>query len=117
MLIVYFCTTTGFVISMHYCMDRMNVPGICPMHKKGGKCGMKNKDGCCRDHVKVVKLQTVHLTPEDLPAEFPAPAAGLTTTEFVLSPLEHFNSEGMVIVGSPPGNVQDTWLHNRVLRI
>lgn len=58
-LLAYFTVTSGFAVSLHYCMDELS--GIelgtesadtCP------KCGMEAETapgGCCRDEVKLVQ--------------------------------------------------------------
>ena len=61
LLLVYFTVSTGFVVSMHYCMDRFDSAELGhAADSKCQKCGM-HKDGCCHDEVKVVKLQLAHV--------------------------------------------------------
>ena len=59
-LVIYMVVSSGFAVSTHYCMDekqsvelgtsKKEVCDICGMHKSKSK-------GCCRDEVKVIKLQ------------------------------------------------------------
>ena len=59
LLLVYFTVNTGFVINLHYCMDKMASIELGSSQKeKCGKCGMpaSKKAGCCHDVIKVVKL-------------------------------------------------------------
>ena len=116
-LLVYFCATTGFVISLHYCMDRFDSAEIgAKKNDRCGKCGM-HKNGCCWDDVKVVKLQTFHLASKIKAGNFSAPAIQILTTEFILYPFKNFNSSKDSIAHSPPLSDQDTYLQNRVFRI
>lgn len=60
LLLLYFVVSTGFVVSVQYCMDKANgVELVETAHKECGKCGMtiKINDGCCKDDVKVLKVQ------------------------------------------------------------
>jgi len=59
--LLYIITTSGVVVNVHYCMGAVasvtyghEAPESC------GKCGMKEKDGCCHSELKVVKLDDVH---------------------------------------------------------
>lgn len=60
-LLTYFTVTSGFAVSLHYCMDELSgmelgteTADTCP------KCGMDAETapgGCCRDEVKLVQLK------------------------------------------------------------
>src|SRR4051812_32941329 len=70
LLLIYFSLSTGFVVSMHYCMNRFDSAQLGSSHKDHcHKCGMHN-DGCCRDEVAVIKLQTAHMSSELTPSDF-----------------------------------------------
>ena len=61
-LIIYFVTTTGATLQIHYCMGKFAGWSIAGNStKECGKCGMKqepNEDnGCCKDENKLVKIQ------------------------------------------------------------
>lgn len=117
-LIVYISATTGFVISMHYCMDRFDSAEIgSSKNDKCPRCGMHKKEGCCRDDVRVVKLQTFHRTPKTIAPDLPAPLPQIVTTEFLLSPFQNFQPAVVSIPHSPPLAEQETYLKNRVFRI
>ena len=116
-LLVYFCATTGFVISLHYCMDRFDSAELgATKNDRCNKCGM-HKNGCCWDDVKVVRLQTSHLASKINIDEFAAPAIQSLTTGFILSPFENVSSAKNSFAHSPPLSEQDTYLRNRVFRI
>ena len=60
LILVLFLVNTGFVVNMHYCMNRLQTVEIGKTEKEScGKCGMstEDSDGCCRSESKIVKLQ------------------------------------------------------------
>lgn len=62
---IYMLVSTGFVISVHYCMNKID--GYSFGTEKVdtcGKCGMHVEDakGCCKDETQVVKLDLDQLT-------------------------------------------------------
>lgn len=57
MAFVYIVVASGVAVNIHYCMGKLtgvdysyNNDGTC------GKCGMKNKKGCCHNDFKIVKI-------------------------------------------------------------
>ena len=62
-LITYGFTTVGATIHLHFCMDKFVGASLWhSSNNKCGKCGMteKNKNGCCKDEHKQIKLKTDH---------------------------------------------------------
>ena len=60
LLLIYFTVTTGFVVSVHYCMNKLDSIQLGDnSSEECGKCGMHVEDsgGCCKDDVKLVKMQ------------------------------------------------------------
>jgi hypothetical protein len=58
--LVYFGTSIGATIHMHYCMGEITGWGLTVnASQKCGKCGMEksvnNGVGCCKDEIKVIK--------------------------------------------------------------
>ena len=54
---MYLLVSSGVVVNMHYCMGKLASLGIGHHDSKTcDKCGMDNT-GCCKDEVKVVKIQ------------------------------------------------------------
>jgi len=54
---MYLLVSSGVVVNMHYCMGKLASLGIGHHDSKScSKCGMDNT-GCCKDEVKVVKIQ------------------------------------------------------------
>jgi hypothetical protein len=54
---IYLLVSSGVVVNLHYCMGKLSSMGLIHHDSKTcGNCGMDN-NGCCKDEVKVVKLQ------------------------------------------------------------
>ncbi|NTS42263.1 hypothetical protein HRG84_15280 [Flavisolibacter sp. BT320] len=119
-LLVYFTVSTGFVVSVHYCMDRLNGMEWGESDtKECGKCGMPttDSDGCCKDEVKVVKLDVDHTYAKQLTADFSLHLPAVITVNYLFTtPVFQLATEEPVAHG-PPLSKQDTYLHNRVFRI
>lgn len=119
-LLVYFVVSTGFVVSVHYCMDQFQSLQLgdskhddCPV------CGMPIKQGrgCCKDEVKVVKLQVDQTTAKISTPDFALPAVPTPLTSYVISPVVVELKPATPIANGPPINEQDLYLRNRVFRI
>src|SRR5689334_23577069 len=119
LLITYFTASTGFVVVRHYCMDRFTSAQIgADTNEKCAKCGMHKSDGCCRDEVKVVKLQTSHLAGSINTEISPAPVAILTTQEFTQPSFFFLNHTELPVAHGPPlGSDQELYLQNCVFRL
>lgn len=118
LLLVYFTVSTGFVVSLHYCMDRLTSAEIgSSKTDKCNYCGMHKDGHCCRDDVKVVKLQTSHLASQISAAHFSLPFLSLASLTFFVSPFYNFTQASYVIAHSPPLSEQYTYLQNCVFRI
>jgi hypothetical protein len=117
-LIMYFTVSTGFVISLHYCMDRLDSTELGQSKQdKCPKCGMHKTHGCCHDEVKVVKLQLAHIASAHFYPAFSNPVAVAVETGFILSPLTQFTGYPSAIDSGPPLAFQDVYLRNHVFRI
>jgi hypothetical protein len=118
MLAVYAVMSTGFVVSLHYCMDQLNSAQL--GEKTSGKCdrcGMHKDGHCCWDDVKIVKIQTSHLTPNSS-IEVPSMAPALVTRfSYVMVPAFNVVRTSYPIAHGPPINKQDTYLTNCVFLI
>src|SRR5688500_9136263 len=91
LLLVYFTVNTGFVVNLHYCMHK--IAGIVlngEEHDSCGKCGMpvKDKEGCCREEVKVVKLYQDILPAFTIVPQFLAMATLGINSCYFLAPLQ-----------------------------
>jgi hypothetical protein len=121
LLAVFFVVNTGFVVNLHYCMDRYHSWELGTSEKeKCGTCGMKNSttNDCCRDEVKLIKLQQDQVHAKDLVVHFALPELILKTSSFLLlpfqntSPVSHYFDTGPPLISK-----QDTYLQNCVFRI
>jgi hypothetical protein len=55
--VFYLGLSCGFAFDMHFCMGKFSsVELFHTSDKKCGKCGMKNKNGCCESKVTFVKI-------------------------------------------------------------
>jgi len=121
LLLIYFAVSTGFIISMHYCMGKMDSAEIgFTANETCGKCGMETTDsnGCCRDEFKIVKLEMDQLAVKALAVDFSFTALLHSTTEYLLLPFRNFRDDENFIAHSPPLiSKQDTYLQNCVFRI
>lgn len=119
-LLVYFVVSTGFVVSVHYCMDKIRSfqLGDVSQHQCN-ECGMpiKDSDGCCKDEVKVVKLNVDQTIAKLVSADFSLPAVAVTCTNFLFTPLINEQKLTEPSTHGPPLSEQDIYLQNRVFRI
>ncbi len=109
------------MVSMHYCMNSFESVQVgAASSDKCGKCGMHTEDsnGCCRDEVKVVKLQM-----DTQIAKMLLPGLSLSPVELPLSqhlvlPFQNFEQAvEMVPTGPPLISSQPVYLSNRVFLI
>ena len=62
-LLVYFVTSSGATIQLHYCMDKLVGWSLTVKGKSNcSKCGMEKRDhkGCCHDENKTIRLDKDH---------------------------------------------------------
>lgn len=120
-LLVYFTVSTGFVVSMHYCMNKFDSVQVgLPKSETCGKCGMHTEDsgGCCRDEVKVVKLQQDTQVAKVLIASFTLVLAELPLSQHLHLPFQNFEQAHVVSATGPPLlSSPPIFLSNRVFRI
>ncbi len=57
--IAYLATSSGAVLTMHYCMGSLYAVNF-SQKNKCSKCGMKHEKKCCGQKVKVLKAQDAH---------------------------------------------------------
>ncbi len=110
-LFTYFAVSSGFVVSMHYCMDRLDSVELGQDHEdKCRKCGMHKDDGCCKDEVVMVKLETSHRAPAGIQTFLSLPMVRSVETGFLLTAFENFPHKNHRISHSPPLSEQDIYL-------
>jgi len=120
----YFAVTSGVVINFHYCMKRLaSVHLYETAADECGRCGMSTHEyeatGCCRDEVKLVKLEQdqnkLFVTSYDIPALEPV---AVIPSVFIVAALKNSNQRRHFHNHSPPLlSEQDTYLCNGVFRI
>lgn len=120
LLVVYFLVSTGFVVSVHYCMDKVNSLQLGDVVRdKCGKCGMPLKDagGCCKDEVKVFKMQVDQVFAKVVKADFSLPDVVSSYSQFLLTPLIREIKINAPLAHGPPLSKTDTYLQNCVFRL
>ncbi len=120
LLLVYFVVSTGFVVSVHYCMDKVNAIQLGDVaDDECNKCGMtiEDSDGCCKDDVKVIKMQVDQVIAKVLQADFSLPAIASFATQFLFTPLFSKIEKSEPVAHGPPLSEQDIYLQNGVFRI
>jgi hypothetical protein len=117
-VLVYLAVSTGFIVSVHYCMDSFDSAQLGNTeNEKCGRCGMHKADGCCRDEVTVVKLQTDHLAGQAVSVTLTSPEIEHHQTNYLVLPFKNFTVNCYSVAHSPPLDEQDTYLENCVFRI
>ena len=120
LLIIYFVVSTGFTVNMHYCMDKFHSWELGASEiEKCSECGMETKaNACCRDEVKVVKLQQDVFKAQAIAYNFSLPVLVANTTSFILLPFQNVQLNPVHFSHSPPLlSKPDTYLVNCVFRI
>jgi hypothetical protein len=120
MLLLYFVVSTGFVVSVHFCMDEVNAVSIGSGEEDDcGKCcqAPAEYDNCCKDEVKVVKVQADQLHSKLVKADFSLQVIGSAATPYLFTPLFTTIANPVPVAHGPPLSQQDTYLRNCVFRI
>ncbi len=118
----YFVVTSGIAINYHYCMKRLvsvhlfdTAPDVC------GRCGMDTHDsnGCCRDEMKVVKLEQDQNKIAFVTIEIPSMEELISMPSgFIVASFQNIYEQHHFHNHSPPLlSEQDTYLQNNVFRI
>ncbi|HEY6502521.1 MAG TPA: hypothetical protein VIZ28_00980 [Chitinophagaceae bacterium] len=121
-LLCYLAVTCGVIVNFHYCMDRLASTELFATEAKVcGLCGMNihKSNGCCRDEVKIIKMEVDQKTTSHVSFELPAlEAMEQVPSVFIIASfindagIRHFQNH------SPPLlTEQDTYLQNCVFRI
>lgn len=118
LLVVYFTVSSGFVVSLHYCMNRLDSVGIgAAQSDKCGKCGMHKDGGCCHDVVKVVKLNEQHLSAQTPNPDFGWHLAAPLPVAAFQSPAPQMDPASLETAHGPPLPAHPLYLLHRVFRI
>ena len=122
LFVSYLAVSSGIVVNFHYCMNRLASTEWFAMEgKQCEKCGMNmhKSHGCCRDEVKIVKMEddqkitssvSFDLPSLDMPAQVPS--------EFISTSFYNCNVTANPDSHPPPLlSDQDTYISNCVFRI
>jgi hypothetical protein len=121
-LLCYLAVTCGVIVNSHYCMNRLaSVHLFQTSTDVCARCGMDTHEsnGCCRDEVKVVKLEQdqnkTTIATFDLPSLEPIV---LIPSEFIAASFYNIDEQRHFHNHSPPLlSAQDTYLQINVFRI
>ena len=116
----YITVTCGVMVNFHYCMNRLaSMQFFVTENKTCPTCGMHiNKShGCCRDEVKVVKLQTSHLVSQINTPDFPLAVRNFTSSSFLLASFINFTETEKSASKDPPLIEEEVYLQNCVFRL
>jgi hypothetical protein len=122
LLLCYLAFSSGVIINSHYCMNKLASTQLFSTGtKECGKCGMHIDDshGCCRDEVKVVKMEDDQKVAAALAFDIQAltPLAQLPS-EFIVTSFYNVPLEAYTSFQPPPLLAdQDICLQNCVFRI
>jgi len=119
---IYLGVSTGVVVNYHYCMDRLASTQLFGKETKVcGKCGMHidQSHGCCRDEVKVVKMDDDQRLAFSFVAAIQAPALPAPDYSDYFADFfpDALPPKNLTSHSPPLLNEQDTWLRNRVFRL
>jgi hypothetical protein len=121
LLLMYFSVSTGFVVNIHYCMDRLNSVQLGTSGDEDAceKCGMSTEaNDCCFDDVKVIKLVTTHMASSAISYDLP-----FDWNEIVFQQFDHEATENILeqeriyLAHAPPLKSPKPYLLNCVFLI
>ncbi len=118
LLLIYFTVNTGFVVSIHYCMDKVESVELGGISDECGNCGMKvaNK-ACCKDDVKLIKMTVDQPVAKMIVTDFLMLLLQSIPAQFLTASFKNFSDIEHSIAHSPPLNELDIYLQNGVFRI
>lgn len=120
LLLIYFLVSTGFVVSVHYCMDVMKGVEIgVPGSDDCGNCGMviKENNCCCKDEVKVVKIGVDQVVAKFVKADFSLSPLTVNHTKYLFPSIRNGAVAEEPVANAPPVSKPDIYLQIGVFRI
>ena len=78
---------------------------------------IEDSNGCCKDDVKLVKMQVDQAFAKLLTADFSIGLEAISNSEYHLAPLTNSITEEYPLSHGPPLSEQDTYLQNCVFRL
>jgi hypothetical protein len=117
-LLIYFTVSTGFIISMHYCMNEFDSARIgAKADNECDKCGMETDGNCCWDDIEVKKLQVQHTVATPFVADFSTVSLTTENQDFSLPEVIELERPVYSPADSPPPNKKNIYLINCVFRL
>jgi hypothetical protein len=121
-LFVFMLMSCGVVINSHYCMNKLDSTDFYSSAAEVcGKCGMHIDDasGCCRDEVKIIKLEDDQKVTAQTTFEIPTIGAVINLpSPYIDAPFANDISQRHLQDHSPPiPDGQDLHVRNCVFRI
>ena len=121
-ILCYLAVTCGVIVNFHYCMNRLaSMQLFVSETKTCGKCGMHTDqpNGCCRDKVKIIKMEVDQKVTESVSFELPAlDALPQVPSQFIVASFINVEETRHYRNHSPPLLMaQDVYLQNCVFRI
>ena len=122
LLIYYLVACSGVIINSHYCMNRLSSTELFAFEsKRCEKCGMDihKSSGCCRDEVKVVKLDEDQKLTATFSYVLPSlDIIGQELSDYIVTSVYNVPVTKHFLNHSPPLlSPQDIYLQNGVFRI
>lgn len=120
LLLIYFTVSTGFVVSVHYCMNKVESVQLGDTSSdECSKCGMhiEGSKGCCKDDVKLVKMNVEHSFASVLLADFSLHLPTESVATYYYVPFQNTIEESYPLAHGPPLNRQELYLYNCVFRL
>ena len=108
------------MVNMHYCMNQFDSVQVGAASDKCSKCGMHTADngGCCRDEVKVVKLQMDKQVNQIIFSSLSLAPVELPLSQHLATPFQNFQQAIQAVPTGPPLlSNQPVYLSNRVFLI
>ena len=122
LLLCYLAVSAGVIVNFHFCMDELASARLYEKKaKKCGKCGMhtENSNGCCRDEVKIIKMDDDQKVTLSFSYSLPAlETPDHETSQFIIASfynvplIRHYKAHAPPLISA-----QDTYLQNSVFRI
>jgi hypothetical protein len=121
-LACYLAVSSGVIVNFHYCMNRLaSAELFATGGKQCGKCGMDmhKAHGCCRDEVKIVKMDNDQKLNPAISFELPPlELLSVLTSEFIVTSFHNVAGQRHYQNHSPPLiTEEDIYLQNCVFRI
>ncbi len=115
---LYITLSSGIVVNLHYCMGDLATVELGLSHDDTcGKCGMKDRKGCCETEYQVVKVQDAHQAAKDVQLGFFALPATVAVPAEPAIAVEAVQAAAYASYTPPDSGGNDLYIAIRVFRI